>query len=147
MKAASTLRPSVLRLYRNEHKPISDGQRSILLWHEGQVYALSGEYERAAPLLLAAVPPDDKGDFTEYALGTVAFLRRDKPALIAARERLAALPKPDDWSDVMTVTVDGKPVSFSAPWPPNINALDGLIQCFDRPYKAAYFCQPLKKLD
>ncbi len=134
----------VLRRYRNEHQPLTNGQRSLLLWHEGQVLALTGNYARAIPLLLAGVPIEDKGDFTEYALGTVAFMRRDRAGLLVARARLAAVPKPAAWIDTQTVMINGKPMSATVPWPPNLNVLDGLIMCFDRPYSVAYFCRPLK---
>lgn len=136
----------VLRRYREEHQQLTDPQRSLLLWHEGQVLAFLGDHQRAVPLLLAGVPIDDKGEFTEYALGTVAFLRRDRQALLTARARLAALPKPDQWVDQTTAKINGNPVSFVTPWPPNLNVLDGLMECFDRPYKEAYTCRPLKKL-
>lgn len=137
----------VLRRYRDEHRPLTDAQRSLLSWHEGQVLAFMGSYQRAIPLLLAGIPVDDTIGFAHYALGTVAFLQRDKPALLAARARLTAMPKPSDWTDEVTVMVNDKPVSFSTPWPPNVNVLDGLITCFDRPYKQAYSCRPLKKLE
>jgi hypothetical protein len=71
-------------------------------------------------------------------------MRHDKAGLLAARARLAAIPRPADWTDSLTVTVDGKPRSVSLAWPPNLNVLDGLIMCFDRPYSIAYFCRPLK---
>lgn len=134
----------VLRRYRNEHQPLTNGQRSLLLWHEGQVLAFSGNYRRAIPLLLAGVPIEDDGEFTEYALGTVAFMRRDKAGLLVARARLAAVPKPADWTDTLMVRVNGKSMSVTVSWPPNLNVLDGLIMCFDRPYSIAYFCRPLK---
>jgi hypothetical protein len=143
-KGCSAAAAEVLRRYRTEHQPLTDGKRSLLLWHEGQVLAFMGDNQRAIPLMLAGVPVDDTSGFADYALGTVAFVLRDKPALLAARTRLAGIPKPADWTDKMTVIVNGKQVSVSIAWPPNLNVLDGLIMCFDRPYSKAYFCRPLK---
>lgn len=133
-----------LRRYRNQHRPLTDDQRGLLLWHEGQVLAFTGDYKRAIPLLLAGVPSGDNGEFTEYALGTVSFMRRDKAGLLFARARLAALPKPPGWTDTVTIMVGGAARSATVPWPPNLNVLDGLIKCFDQPYSKAYFCVPLK---
>jgi hypothetical protein len=133
----------VLRRYRTEHQPLTDAQRRLLSWHEGQVSASTGSYNRAIPLLLAGVPDNDAMGFADYALGTVAFMRRDKRALLAARARLAALPKPSKWIDTASATINGKLISFSTPWPPNLNVLDGLLECFDRPYSEAYSCRPL----
>lgn len=135
----------ILRRYRQERQPLSDGMRSLLVWHEGQLVAQMGNYQRAIPLLLAGVPVDDTSGFADYALGTVAFLRRDKPELLTARARLASLPKPANWAEHMTVSVGGKAVTFATPWPMNLNVLDGLIACFDQPYVQAYRCNSLKR--
>jgi hypothetical protein len=85
--------------------------------------------------------------FADYALGTVAFLQRDKPALLSARARLAAMPKPPVWIETASGVIDGERVFFSTPWPPNLNVLDGLLECFDRPYSEAYSCRPLIKAE
>ena len=137
-----------LRAYRLKHQPLTEGQRAILNWHEGQVRAEAGDYTRAIPLLMKGV--NDQGEdqlfnraFIEYALGTVAFLEHDKPALLSARARLAAIPKPTDWGDgTRTAVVNGKTVSFKSNWPANLNVLDGLIVCFDKSYAEAYSCRP-----
>ena len=130
----------VIRRYRSHHRTLGDNARSVLLWHEGQALASMGDHRRAVPLLLAGVPVDDATGFADYALGTVAFLLRDRPALLAARARLAALPKPADWADHATATVNGQQFSISVTWPPNLSVLDSLIECFDRPYAEAYVC-------
>ncbi|MCO4092878.1 MAG: hypothetical protein HEQ34_13140 [Sphingorhabdus sp.] len=144
IKGCSEAAAEALSRYRNNHVPLTDSQRSVLLWHEGQIFAFMGRYERAMPLLLAGIPVDDTTGFMDYALGTVAFLRRDKRALRTARSNLAALPKPSNWDDSITTTVNGRSVVIFAPWPPNLNVLDGLSKCFNRTYSQAYFCRPLK---
>jgi hypothetical protein len=64
---------------------------------------------------------------------TIAFLRGDRPALLAARTALAALPRPADFAPR---DVQGRPVAMN--WPPNLNVVDGLLACFGRPYAEAY---------
>lgn len=131
----------LLSTYRTTRTDISDSQRSILLWHEGQARAFGGDSRKAVPLMLAGVPVNDDGSFTEYALGTVAFLKHDLKGLKAARKRLASLPKPVDWVDEARVMIDGKEVVVRDPWPPNLAVLDALILCFGKPYIEAYRCR------
>lgn len=144
-KGCTNAAAEILRRYRNEHQPLIDDARSLLAWHEGQLVAQMGDYPRAIPLLLAGVPVDDTSGFADYALGTVAFLRRDKAELLTARARLAGLPKPANWAEQVTVAVEGKEATFTTPWPMNLNVLDGLIACFDQPYAQAYRCNSLKR--
>lgn len=98
-------------------------------WHEGQARAYAGQTDRAVRLLLDGANPDSIGYFEDYALGTVAFLLRDMEGLKAARARLAARPEPPEFK---------ARVGADVPWPPNLDVLDGLIACFEKPYKAAY---------
>jgi len=126
------------------HQPLTEAQRALLNWHEGQERASAGDYTRAIPLLMRGVREDAADQsFVEYAQGTVAFLKHDKPALLAARARLAAIPKPVDWGDgTQTAVFKGKTVTFKFSWPANLDVLDRLIQCFDQPYAQAYGCRP-----
>lgn len=122
----------LLRDYRDA-KPRPDP--SILFWHEGQLRAVLGQTERAIVLLDAARQPaaDDHFGWNLYVNGTIAFLRRDRPALQKARDTLAALPPP---ASLMATRPDGTKVKIE--WPPNLRVLDGFLQCFDRPYREAY---------
>lgn len=110
-------------------------------WHEGQVRASEGQTDRAVPLLLAGASPDSIGGFMHYAMATVAFLQRDLGALKAARGRLGALPEAKWFSEAK-----GKgQIPESMKWPPNLDVVDGLIACFDKPYSEAYgkaSCRP-----
>ena len=127
--------------YRDAHPQSA----SVLTWHEGQLRASGGQNELAIPLLLAARkdPGVDLAGWNAYVDATVAFLQRDKSALIAARQKLLAVPY---------VEVEGMPplqdgyVTFPTPpgqpilrfrWPINIEVVDGLLNCFDKPYKEA----------
>lgn len=100
----------------------------ILYWHEGQLRADLGQNEEAARLMDRT--RREGGDeralwWNPYVDGTIAFLRGDRAALTAARNRLAAAPRPAD-------------LPAGRAWPPNLAVMDGLINCFGRPYREAY---------
>ena len=100
----------------------------ILYWHEGQLRANLGQNAEAAALMDRTRRAD--GDprapwWNPYVDGTIAFLRGDRAALVAARVRLAAAPRSADWP-------------ADRAWPPNLGVVDGLIACFGRPYRDAY---------
>ncbi|RNF31920.1 hypothetical protein NM04_04615 [Massilia aurea] len=130
----------LLRDYRQLHKNDS----TMLLWHEGQMRAFAGQYAQAIELMRRSRGPgdEDKGGWKAYVDATVAFLDRDQAALETARRRLAALAPPpgeklvikDGYFEVKTP--DGQTLSMR--WPPNIDVVEGLQNCFDQPYKIAY---------
>lgn len=125
----------LIRLYRRTNwRSMTTGQVHSSYWHEGQMRAASGDNERAVPLLMAGTNPSGIGQ-GEYELGTIAFLRDDLPGLLKARERLAALPLPEDWDEMRQayVAADVEPQ-----WPPNLDVLDRLIACYGKPYDQAY---------
>ena len=133
----------LLRDYRKKH----DVQGGIMAWHEGQLRAGAGQYEHAEALFESARKPQGEPDpigWNHYIDASVAFLRGDRSALLAARERLAQVPH-DPGSGMPPVkdgyiefpSQDGRP-AMRMRWPPNIEVVDGLIQCFGRPYNVAY---------
>jgi hypothetical protein len=128
----------LLAAYRTAHwAAMTPGELHLNYWHQGQVLALAGHGAAAAPYLMAGVhPEDDVIDFADYALGTVAFLEHDREGLESARRRLAARPTPPDWSRTVIrfKAATGRP----PPWPVNLDVLDGLLACFDKPYAEAY---------
>lgn len=106
-------------------------------WHEGQLRAARGETEPAIRLLLAGTNPGMTGDGrADYALATVAFLNGDRPALEAARARLAATPHPEGFEQA-AVRFE-QTYGYPLVWPMNLDVVDGLIACFGRPYSEAY---------
>jgi len=138
----------LIAAYRAEH-PASN---SILAWHEGQMRASAGQSERAIPLLRAARkdPAKDPAGWNAYVDATLAFLEHDKTALLQARQRLAAVPYPSDsgMPPLVNGTIEfqaegGRP-AMKMRWPPNIDVVDGLVACFDKPYATAYemSCRP-----
>lgn len=138
----------LLATYRAKHANAS----TVLAWHEGQMRASAGQYEQAIPLLEAARKPlqQEAGGWNHYVDATLAFLRHDNPALLAARKRLAAVAYTADTG--MPPLKDGYfelPVPPGQPamkmrWPPNIDVVDGLVACFSKPYAEAYgaSCRP-----
>jgi len=130
----------LLRDYRLLHKSDS----TMLLWHEGQLRAFAGQYAQAIALMRRSrgTGEEDKGGWKAYVDATVAFLGRDEAALEKARKQLAALAPPageklvikDGYFEVKTP--DGQTLSMR--WPPNIDVVEGLQNCFDQPYKIAY---------
>jgi len=134
----------LIAAYRTKHwGRLAADELKGLLWHEGQMRAAGGDNSRAVPLLMAGVPIDgDDADMADYALGTVAFLQRDLAALKAARDRLAKVPMPASFAkerDQMLAKFGSAPT-----WPVNLDVLDGLIACWDKPYAVAYQseCRP-----
>jgi C-terminal processing protease CtpA/Prc len=118
----------LIRDYREAHNL----DHTILFWHEGQVRAFGGQSEQAIELFrraraYASLP------WGLYVDATVAFLQRDRGALVQARDALAALQPP---SDFHPLDVHGRPLPIH--WPPNLNVVDALVQCFDRTYADAY---------
>jgi len=114
--------------------------------------ASAGQYEQAIPLLEAARKPveQDPAGWNYYVDATLAFLRQDNPALLAAQERLAAVAYPEGTGMpplkdgyFETPTPAGQP-TMKMRWPPNIEVVDGLVACFGKPYTEAYgtSCRP-----
>ncbi|MEH3103597.1 MAG: hypothetical protein PGN12_06790 [Sphingomonas phyllosphaerae] len=99
----------------------------LLYWHEAQLRASNGDYAAAIPLMEKSRQPPTQDDFgwNPYVDATIAFLRNDRVALLAARRRLTAVTKPSD-------------LPATEKWPPNLTVIDRLIQCFGVPYQAAY---------
>lgn len=135
----------LLRDYRARHGSTA----GILFWHEGQLRAFAGQRAQAATLMEASrrapgVP--DGGGWNPYLDATVAYLRGDRAAFDAARARLAALPPVAEAGvkdGVMETDLpDGSKMRMR--WPPNIDVVDGLGKCFDKPYGEAYSmaCRP-----
>ena len=110
-----------------------------LIWHEGQLRAAAGQTDAAIILMLDG--RDGESDATQpYVDATVAFLRRDREALLAARERLLALPVPDYFSGAVERYKVNYPDHPPPTWPLNRDKVEGFVACFDRPYREAYNC-------
>src|SRR5262249_45372559 len=142
-KGCERVAADIIAQYRDEKLAQSI---MILNWHEAQLRASAGDTERAIVLFQQTVLAREKiaaqsGDRSDalYALATIAFLQRDRVALEARRAELAALQKPD-WYDAMAEKYvrENPQAAANMVWPPNLDVVDGLIACFDKPYGEAY---------
>jgi hypothetical protein len=105
--------------------------RNWMKFHAGQIWAASGDRARGISMIESSYRPDDKPEWTIYLDATLAFLRDDRPGLIAARERLLALPEPADWAKSQAAY---RALGQEMKWPLNIEAVDQLIACFGHTY-------------
>lgn len=106
--------------------------QSMLAIHEGQFRASGGDYAGAIPLIEAGRAAFQGAAGQAYIDAVVAFLRSDRDALIAARERLLAVPEPANWPE--TQRAYKEQAGQDMKWPLNIEATDTLVRCFGKPY-------------
>lgn len=121
----------LIRAWRHEKRD----HASILYTHEGQMRAYAGQTEQAIALLrLTYKPMDEDANFgwNFYMDGTIAFLDRDREALTTAIQRLKQVPK----LEARVVYADGTPAKIK--WPPNLDVLEALERCWERPFAEAY---------
>ena len=131
----------LLRDYQQTHNTNS----GLMFWHEAQLRANAGQYPEAIALMKRSYKPakQDKAGWNAYVDATIAFLGRDKVALQRARLALSAVPPPVG-PDVPPVVDGHMEVAFAdgvkrkIRWPPNIDVVEGLEACFDKPYAEAY---------
>lgn len=131
----------LLHDYREAHHKDS----GILFWHEAQVRADAGQYPEAIALMQHSYKPSDadKAGWNLYVDATIAFLRRDRTALEQAKTKLAAVPPPVG-PDIPPVINGYMEADFAdgskrkIRWPINIDVVEGLENCFDKPYVEAY---------
>jgi hypothetical protein len=135
----------LIRDYRNLHS----SKETIIDWHEGQMRATGGEYLAAIGLFDKSrkTQEQDSAGWNQYVDASIAFLKRDKPALVQARDALSKVGAPPGFdlrNGVFEIPNNsGKP--FRMRWPPNIDVVDGLIKCFEKSYRDAYgdaTCRP-----
>ena len=129
----------------------SPEKAKMLEWHEAQARAWAGQTDRAIKLFQHR-PEEEKPDaqtfYDEpaalYRDATIAFLASDRPGLEAARAKLALLPEPPDFTALKTSFRRKFPSSAPPVWPMDLDAVDGLVACFGKPYKEAYAieCRP-----
>ncbi|WP_202412637.1 hypothetical protein [Duganella lactea] len=146
----SIVAADLLRDYREVHHSDS----GILFWHEAQVRASAGQYPEAVALMKRAYKPADadKAGWNPYVDATIAFLLRDRTALEQAKAKLAAVQPPAGSGLPPVVNgyieldlPDGSKNRFR--WPLNIDVVEGLENCFDKPYVDAYedVCRQTKR--
>ncbi len=128
----------LIRDYRERHGL----NKTIVIWHEGQMRAIGNDDAAAIRLFEQSRKPESQNvaGWNEYVDASIAFLRRDKRALLQARNALSAvdIPPSFDVKDGMfeIPNKSGKPQKMR--WPPNIDVVDGLIKCYEKSYRDAY---------
>jgi tRNA A-37 threonylcarbamoyl transferase component Bud32 len=114
----------LIELYLSLHPELEEGVQRLnggnLHFHAAQCWAFAKDYERAQKHLSEAKHDGPDGDllWNDYVTGTAAFLRGDRPALLASREKLQA-----------------KGAAINQP---NLLVLDRLIAHFGQSYFDAY---------
>lgn len=129
-----------IRRYRAVNAAALGASADTLIWHEAQLRAAAGETDEAIRLMLRS-REQDSDEFRPYTDATIAFLRRDREALIAAREQLVSLPMPETFARAAARYAETYPELPPLSWPLNLHIVDGLIACFDQPYREAYSCE------
>lgn len=120
-------------------KSEANAKIEMLAFHEGQALAAVGDYRAAIEMFKLNIneKPSKRlvTDWNSYVQGTIAFLERDREALLAARDRLR-LQKP--WSDEALKSISEEYAKDLRGTKPNLPVLDGFLNCFERPYAEAY---------
>jgi hypothetical protein len=129
-----------IRRYREANAATLPAGADILFWHEGQLRAGAGETDEAIRLMLLSREQDSDA-IRPYTDATIAFLRRDREALMAARAELVALPMPETFARAAARYAESYPDLPPLVWPLNLDVVDRLIACFDLPYREAYSCE------
>lgn len=134
----------LIALYRAER---IEAWKQNLNWHEAQLRAGAGDTAGALALFYQVAAADrvkaESGDTSMraellYAEGTIAFLKRDRRALEAARAELLALPVPADFELSIRMFKQNYPTQTPPTWPLHLKELDGFLANFDKPYAEAY---------
>jgi hypothetical protein len=130
---------AIARYRELNREALANEDLGTLIWHEGQLRAAAGQMDAAIILMLAG--RDEESDAIQpYVDATVAFLQRDREALLAARERLLALPVPEYFAAALERYRVNYPDHPPPTWPLNRDKVEGFVACFDRPYREAYNC-------
>ena len=108
----------LIRTYREFYQ----ARMRVLYWHEGQLRANVGQLDAAIRLMEQSRKPTDEDGWNLYVAATIAFLRNDREALIAARDALARWPDPGGFREQTL------PNGYRVRWPPNSDIVQRLRQ-------------------
>jgi hypothetical protein len=121
----------LIRHYREK----TGSKITTLYWHEGQLRANLGENRRAVQMFRKSLKNDDILGWNYYALSTIAFVKRDRKALIENYEKLKVLPVPQGQT---WIGDDGKKSDRPPEWPPNLHVVEAMVKCFGQTYRQVY---------
>jgi hypothetical protein len=127
-----------IAVYRSHHgETLNADQQGGLIWHEGQMRAFAGDEEGAALLFAASRRSEDPVQLY-YVEATIAFLNKDRDALMEARENLLAIPQPEGFDAAIARFRQNYPDHTPPEWPLNLNIVDRFVACFEDSYAVAY---------
>lgn len=97
----------------------------------------------SAIALFASTQPREGRDEQLYVDATLAYMRRDRPAVERARRALARVPQPEWFQGAADRYF--RRYGRRLAWPPTLAAVDNLLACFDYDYRSAYggACRPV----
>ena len=126
--------------YRQAHgENLSPRQQRQLLWHEGQMFAYANRYEEAVSRFAGTYPETPQSPDEIYKIDAViAFLERDRLALLNARNALAALPEPPEFRAAVERIQTQQPDIPPPTWPIGLETIENYIRCFEYSYSVAY---------
>lgn len=128
--AAATL---VAMWTRRKGAELDEATQLMMRFHEGQIRAMGGDYVQAAALIEGARADwDRKPEGAAYVDATLAFLRGDRPAFMAARERMMAVPEPPDFANLQKLYREQ--AGFEPKWPMYIETVDKMSACWGKGY-------------
>lgn len=131
----------LIAAYRAQPKAAGN---TTLIWHEAQMRAQAGQDAQAVALMRQTYKPaPDAGGWNPYVDASIALIEQDRPALAAARARLAAVPAPpeaDVTDEFLQVTLSSGE-KMKVAWPPNLDVVDAFVRCFGQSYRQAYSSQ------
>jgi hypothetical protein len=135
----------LIAAYRDVNAPkLTPYNVKLLNWHEAQLRASAGQVAESISLFERTFDPHPgQTAWNDYVRATLAFMRGDRPALLAARDSLARTPKPEGFEEMRRQFREKFGSEFR--WPANLDVVDGLIACFGKPYREAYSgeaCRP-----
>ncbi|MCP2671846.1 hypothetical protein NHF40_12985 [Maricaulaceae bacterium EIL42A08] len=127
--------------YLTHSAQVEPDDLGILRWHAAQMFASGGDYDAAIPLFVAAKSAEASA-WNAYADATIAFLRGDYDAIIAAREALMDFaPSPDEQAANQRFLDENPNIRMPDGFvtdPPNLPVVDRLIACWGMDYWTAY---------
>ena len=122
---------------------LSAEDQHSLRWHAGQGLASVGDYDAAESYFEQSYLDDPKqAPWNLYVDATLGFIRRDRAAVQAAHDALAAMPVGEEVQAARQRFLDENP-DITMPdgfvtEPQNLSVVRNFLQCFDETYEVAY---------
>lgn len=103
------------------------------------MHAYVGAYAPAIENFTAAFPDGASNPVSILKRdAVVAFLNRDRTALLSVRAALIGLPEPPGFQEAVDRLRGSVPDEDLPAWPLGLDEVDDYLRCFDHPYAIAY---------